>query len=70
MRKYRRSSAATLFLIASWFLVSIALWNMPGIEKFSLDELTKYFGISRLRAHRALEDARATYELFVKLINY
>lgn len=46
------------------------LRNIPGIEKFSLDELTKYFGISRLRAHRALDDARATYELFVKLLNY
>lgn len=46
------------------------LRNVPGIEKFSLDELTKYFGISRLRAHRALDDARATYELFVKLLNY
>ena len=46
------------------------LRNVPGIEKFSLDELTKYFGISRLRAHRALDDARATYEPFVKLLNY
>ena len=46
------------------------LRNVPGIEKFSLDELTKYFGISRLRAHRAKDDARATYELFVKLLNY
>lgn len=46
------------------------LRNVPGIEKFSLDELTKYFGINRARAHRALDDARATYELFVKLITY
>ena len=46
------------------------LRNVTGIEKFSLDELTKYFGINRLQAHRALDDARATYELFVKLLNY
>lgn len=46
------------------------LRNVLGIEKFSLEELTKYFGISRLRAHRALDDARVTYELFVKLVNY
>jgi len=46
------------------------LRNVEGIEKFSLGELTRYFGINRLREHRALYDARATYELFVKLLNY
>ncbi len=46
------------------------LRNVVGIEKFSLDELTQYFGIQRTRSHRAMDDARATYELFTKLINY
>ncbi len=46
------------------------LRSAAGIEKFSLEELTQYFGIGRNRAHRALDDARATYELFLKLINY
>lgn len=51
-------------------LAYIKLRNVFGIERLSLDELTKYFGINRGRAHRALDDARATHELFVKLLNY
>lgn len=46
------------------------LRNIAGIEKFSLDELSQYFGIQRAHSHRAMDDARATYELFVKLLNY
>lgn len=46
------------------------LRNVEGLEKFSLDELSQYFGISRARSHRALDDAKATYELFVKLLNF
>lgn len=46
------------------------LRHIESLQLFSLDELTKYFGINRKQAHRALDDARATYELFVKLINY
>lgn len=46
------------------------LRNVAGIEKFSLEELSQYFGIQRARSHRAMDDARATYELFVKLLNY
>lgn len=61
------------FYYQSLDTVSLAyskLRNIFGIEKFGLEELTKYFGINREHAHRALDDARATYELFIKLLNF
>lgn len=65
--------ASGQFYYQGFDTVSLAyskLRNVAGIEKFSLDELSQYFGIQRARSHRAMDDARATYELFVKLINY
>jgi len=38
-------------------------------EHFSLREMCKYFGIQNERPHSALSDARATYELYKKLMN-
>jgi len=52
--------------------ISIAfskLYDNSDIKKFSLRELTKYFGIENKKAHTALSDARATYELYCKLLN-
>ncbi len=51
--------------------VSIAWAKMhkePNLEHFSLHEMCLYFGIKNERAHTALPDARATYELYKKLM--
>ncbi len=39
-----------------------------GIDRISLRELTTYFNIPEGRAHRAIDDARATYQVFLKLL--
>jgi DNA polymerase-3 subunit alpha (Gram-positive type) len=51
--------------------VSVAwakLHRSPDLEHFSLRELCLRFGIEQGEAHRALPDARATYELYKKLM--
>jgi DNA polymerase-3 subunit epsilon len=51
--------------------VSIAwakMHNDPKLEHFSLRELCLLFDIKNERAHTALSDARATYELYKKLM--
>jgi len=40
----------------------------PNLEHFSLRELCVRFGIKNERAHTALSDARATFELYKKLM--
>lgn len=44
------------------------LHREPDLEHFSLRELCRRFGIVNERAHTALSDARATYELYKKLM--
>lgn len=51
--------------------VSVAwakLHHDPGLEHFSLHEMCVRFGIKNEQAHRALSDARATFELYKKLM--
>ena len=51
--------------------VSVAwakLHREPTLEHFSLRELCLRFGIENKNAHTALSDARATYELYKKLM--
>lgn len=51
--------------------ISIAwakLHREPDLEHFSLREMCLRFGIKNERAHTALSDARATYELYKKLM--
>ena len=51
--------------------VSIAwakLHNDPNFEHLSLHEMCARFGIKNERAHSALPDARATFELYKKLM--
>ena len=51
--------------------VSVAWAKMhkdPDLEHFSLRELCLRFGIKNEQAHTALSDARATYELYKKLM--
>jgi len=44
------------------------LYNDLSVEKFSLRSLCEYFGIENKKAHTALSDARATFELYKKLL--
>ncbi len=51
--------------------ISIAwakLHNDPTLERFSLREMCERFGIKNENAHTGLSDARATYELYKKLM--
>jgi len=51
--------------------VSIAwakLHREPDLEHFSLRDLCERFGIKNEKAHTALSDARATFELYKKLM--
>ncbi len=52
--------------------ISIAwakLHKQPDLEHFSLREMCARFGIVNERPHSALSDARATYELYKKLMS-
>jgi DNA polymerase III epsilon subunit family exonuclease len=52
--------------------VSIAwakLHNDPSLEHLSLHDMCMRFGIKNARAHSALSDARATFELYKKLMS-
>lgn len=44
------------------------LKDMHDISKLSLRALCEYFGVQNNRAHTALADARATFEVFEKLM--
>jgi len=51
--------------------ISIAyakLHTDTSVERFSLQKLTEHFGIINKRAHTALADARATFEIYEKLM--
>jgi DNA polymerase-3 subunit epsilon len=43
------------------------LQKNPDVGRYSLGALCEYYGIENERAHTALADARATYELYKKL---
>jgi len=46
----------------------VKLYNNEDIKKFSLSALCKHFNIENNKAHTALSDAKATYELYKKLL--
>jgi DNA polymerase-3 subunit alpha (Gram-positive type) len=48
--------------------VGIARIMLPGQAKHTLDAVAKTLGVSLLNHHRAVDDAEATAEIFVKLI--
>ena len=50
----------------TWDLAYIVDFNSPD---YSLETLLARYGIKRDQAHRALDDAKATAELFLKLID-
>lgn len=48
-------------------MVYKSLYKAKKIRRYSLGEVCKYFEIKREVEHRALDDARATYEVFKRL---
>lgn len=44
------------------------LHDTPDVDRYSLAELCKHFGVVNNNAHSALADARADFELFKKLM--
>ncbi|MEK7093986.1 MAG: 3'-5' exonuclease [Patescibacteria group bacterium] len=46
----------------------LELRDNPALTNFSLRELASYFAIDRGQAHRGIDDARTTYQVFLKLI--
>jgi len=44
------------------------LYDIPEMQRFSLRELCVYFGVKNEKAHNALSDIRATYEVYKKLL--
>lgn len=44
------------------------LYHDPKLSRFTLRELTDYFGVKNENAHTALADARATFEVCKKLL--
>lgn len=44
------------------------LRKTEGLGRFSLEELAQYFSVDRGLAHRAIDDARTSYGVFLKLI--
>ena len=51
--------------------ISIAfakLYDDPAVDKFSLRSLCEYLQVSNTRPHRALSDAKATFEVYQKLM--
>lgn len=44
------------------------LAGKPNMERISLQQLAVYFNIQQGRAHRAIDDAKMTYQVFLKLL--
>lgn len=49
-------------------LAWMKLRNDPSIKSLSFNELTSYFNIKPDKPHSAMDDARNTYKLFLKLL--
>jgi len=49
-------------------MIYYKFYNDPNISNFNLSEICKYLGIERGKAHSALDDARASYEVFKKIM--
>ena len=49
-------------------MVFIKCCRDPKLERYNLGELSRYFGVANDRAHSAMSDIRATFEIYKKLI--
>ena len=49
--------------------LSLSRWLIPNLKKYKLNNLTDYFNIKLENHHRAVDDAEATAEIFLRLIS-
>lgn len=71
-RAFERAGVKNLMHYHKIDTISLAfakLYHDPKVEKFSLRFLCEYFSIKNENAHTAISDARATFELYKKLVN-
>jgi DNA polymerase III epsilon subunit family exonuclease len=71
-RAFERAGVKNLMHYHKIDTISLAfakLYHDPKVEKFSLRFLCEYYGIKNENAHTALSDARATFELYKKLVS-
>jgi len=47
----------------------VKLYNDPNAQKFSLEALAQYFGVTNKKAHTALSDTRTTFEIYKKILD-
>lgn len=60
-KKFRRPTLCTLKLSKKIF---------PNLKKYSLENLSDFFGYETNGIHRALKDAELTAKIFLKMLNY
>ncbi len=46
------------------------LYDEPGLTKFSLSEMCRFFNVTNRAAHTAFADAEATFEVYLGLVRY
>ena len=68
MSKYSIPSSMHYHRLDTVSMAFAKLHSNPDVLRFSLAELSKYFGIDTGGLHSALPDARACFELFKRLI--
>jgi DNA polymerase-3 subunit epsilon len=69
---FKKSGVENKMFFSKLDTISIAYAKLHkdlSVERFSLQKLTEHFGIINQRAHTALADARATLEVYEKLMN-
>lgn len=68
---FKKTGVENKMFFSKMDTISIAyakLHRDVSVERFSLQKLTEHFGIVNQRAHTALADARATFEIYEKLM--
>jgi len=71
-KAFHKTGVENTLFYAKMDTISIAfakLHKKKDIDKFRLQKLCEYFGIENNRAHTALSDARATFEVYKKLMS-
>jgi DNA polymerase-3 subunit epsilon len=70
-KAFQKTGVENKLFYAKMDTISIAfakLHKKKDVEKFRLAKLCEYFGIENNKAHTALSDARATFEVFQELM--
>jgi DNA polymerase III epsilon subunit family exonuclease len=70
-KAFKKSGVKNLMHYHKIDTISLAfaiLYHNPEVQKFSLRALCEYFEIKNENAHTALSDARATFEVYKKLL--